>query len=50
MLWICVCLTSQVEAFIDEVNATALCYTPLCNGKLVPVSIKHNAGHCVHLL
>ena len=35
------CQTTQLEAFIDEINATALCYTPMCNGKLVPVSVKH---------
>ena len=34
------CQTTQLQELIDQVNATALCYTPQCTGKLVPISIK----------
>jgi len=33
------CETSRLQQFIDEVNATSVCYTPECGGKLVPVNI-----------
>ena len=36
-----VCQTTQLDAFIEQVNATSVCYTPNCVGKLVPISIKH---------
>jgi len=35
------CQITQLQAFIDQVNATSLCYTPHCTGKLIPVNIKH---------
>ena len=35
-----ICQTSQVQSFIDQINETALCYTPHCTGKLVPIEIK----------
>ena len=35
------CQTTQLQAFIDQVNETTLCYSPQCTGKLVPVNIKH---------
>ena len=35
------CQTTQLQTFIDQLNATTLCYTPQCTGKLVPVNIKH---------
>ena len=35
-----VCQTSQLQEFIDQINKTSSCYTPNCNGKLVPVDIK----------
>ena len=34
------CQTTQLQELIDQVNTTALCYTPQCTGKLVPISIK----------
>ena len=34
-----VCQTSQFQSFIDQMNATSVCATPRCIGKLVPVSI-----------
>ena len=34
------CETSQLQQFIDEINATSVCYTPECGGKLFPVNIK----------
>ena len=31
--------TSQLRAFVDQVNATSVCATPCCSGKLTPVSV-----------
>ena len=31
--------TSQLQAFIDQINATSICATSGCNGQLKPVSI-----------
>ena len=36
-----VCQTTQLDEFLNQINATSLCYTPNCVGKLVPISIKH---------
>ena len=33
-----VCQTSQVQAFIDQINDMSVCYTPFCAGKLVPIA------------
>ena len=35
------CQTTQLDAFLNQINTTSLCYTPNCVGKLVPISIKH---------
>ena len=35
-----VCQTSQFQSFIDQMNATSVCATPHCDGKLVPVSVR----------
>ena len=35
-----VCQTSQFQSFIDQMNATSVCATPHCIGKLVPVSMR----------
>ena len=34
------CETSQLQQFIDDINATSVCYTPECRGKLFPVNIR----------
>ena len=34
-----VCLSSQVSAFLDQVNANMACRTPGCNGMYVPVRV-----------
>lgn len=35
------CQITQLQVFIDQINAMSICYTPQCTGKLVPVDIKH---------
>ena len=35
------CQTTQLQAFIDIINTTALCHTSQCTGKLMPIDVKH---------
>ena len=41
---ILVCHSSQVSAFLDQVNADMACRTPGCSGVYVPVRVVLGAG------
>ena len=34
------CQATQLQEFIDQINATTVCYTPECTGKLIPINVK----------
>ena len=33
------CQATQLQQFIDQINATTECYTPECIGKLIPINV-----------
>jgi len=42
------CQTTQLQQFVNQINETALCYTPKCTGRLFPISVKSvGLGGCV---
>ena len=42
------CQTTQLQQFIDQINATTEYYTPECTGKLIPINVNFlGLGGCV---